>query len=139
MKLRMQALRSVQLLITAALIVSTLVYDKLSYAQTPTLLNCEGSGARWEIKIEPSLQLIFTSMRIGSDFASDGVWKIVQSGDRFIRADLINVDNKTGKPSIADNMSIMLDRYDSKLLWGNMKNESKPLLQFNCSKIDQKF
>lgn len=110
-----------------------------SYGQTLTRLRCEGLTAKWEVTIDLSMQLIFTKEQIADALTLDGVWKIVQSGDRFIRGNFIEVDKQTKKPRVVDNWSVVIDRYDSKLLHGDMNDEKRPLLQYDCVKVDRKF
>lgn len=110
-----------------------------SYGQSTIRLSCEGLGAKWEVTVALDMQAIFTRMQIGDVTTFDDVWKIVQSGERFIRGNFIEVNKQTKKSRVADNLSVVIDRYDSKLLWGNMNDETKPMAQYDCVKVDRKF
>jgi hypothetical protein len=110
-----------------------------SYGQSTIRLSCEGLGAKWEVTVALDMQAIFTRMQVGGGFTTESTWKIVQSGDRFIRGDFINVDKETKKPSVSDKMSVLIDRYNSKLLWGNLSDDNKTPLPFDCVKVDRKF
>lgn len=110
-----------------------------SYGQSTIRLSCEGLGAKWEVTVALDMQAIFTRMQAGGGFTTESTWKIVQSGDRFIRGDFINVDVETKKPSVSDKMSVLIDRYNSKLLWGNLSDDNKTPLPFDCVKVDRKF
>jgi hypothetical protein len=139
MRLRKQYSSPAQHRIIKLLLLSALVCCKTSYAQSSIQLRCENFTAKWEVTIALDMQLIFTKMQIAGTTTFDDVWKIVQSGDRFIRGNFIEVDKQTKKPRVVDNWSVVIDRYDSKLLHGDMNDEKRPMLQYDCVKVDRKF
>lgn len=109
------------------------------YGQPITKLRCENFASKWEVTIDFDTQLIFTQMQVDGVPAFVDAWRIVQSGDRFIRGNFIEVDKRTKKTTISDRLSVLIDRYDSKLLWGDLSDNNKTPLQFDCVKVDRKF
>ncbi len=88
-----------------------------AFAQQVTLLNCESPPIKWEVKIDPTLKLIFVTPNDGLGLPPS-VYSINHYGDRYIRG-LYSYLDKDRTKKVDDKMSIIIDRYDQNLVWGD--------------------